>query len=68
MDQAPTTKVVGRIRPPGTPEENVRRAHILEKELDLVNPYPRPRGFLFKARTHEDYERWRRSQSNPRYW
>ena len=62
------TKVVGRRGPPSTPEECLRRAHILEKELDLLNPYPRPRGFLKKFKTHADYEAWRKAQPNPRFW
>jgi hypothetical protein len=65
---APKIKVVGRRGPPATPEDCLRRAHILEKELDLLNPNPRPRGFLQKFKTYEDYAIWRKSQSNPRFW
>ena len=44
------------------------RLQLLQQQLDLLNPYPRPRGFVFKARTWEDYARWRREQANPRLW
>jgi hypothetical protein len=50
------------------PEEALRRATILQAQAELLNPYPRPRGFVFKAKTREDYERWRKAQSNPRLW
>jgi hypothetical protein len=61
-------KIVGKRKPPTTPEESLRRAQILQQELELLNPYPKPRGFIFKARTWEDYAEWRRSHSNPRLW
>jgi hypothetical protein len=50
------------------PEEALRRATILQAQVDLLNPYPRPRGFVFKARTREEYDRWRKAQANPRLW
>lgn len=53
---------------PISPGEALARAGVLQRQLELLNPYPRPRGFVFKARTREDYERWRRAQSNPRLW
>lgn len=53
---------------PLAPEEALRRAAILQAQADLLNPYPRPRGFVFKAKTREDYERWRKAQANPRLW
>ena len=68
MLEAPKTKMVGRRVAPATPEEALRRAHVLEKELDLLNPYPRPQGFLRKFKTHEEYETWRKKQPNPRFW
>ncbi len=40
----------------------------LEREVDLLNPFPRPRGFVFKARTWQEWEKWRASQDNPRLW
>jgi hypothetical protein len=50
------------------PEEGLRRAAVLQAQAELLNPYPRPRGFVFKAKTREDYERWRKSRTNPRLW
>jgi len=66
-------KVIGMRRrneepDPNAPEESLKRAVTLQAQADLLNPYPRPRGFVFKARTREDYERWRRNQANPRLW
>jgi hypothetical protein len=66
-------KIVGHRRTsndltPVSPEEAFRRAVILQAQMERLNPYPRPRGFVFKARSWEGYERWRRAQSNPRLW
>lgn len=66
-------KVVGTRRTsedlaPMAPEEALRRAAILQAQADLLNPYPRPRGFVFKAKTREEYEHWRKAQANPRLW
>jgi len=66
-------KVVGKratALDPGVlgPLEALRRATELQRQANLLNPYPRPRGFVFKARTWEDYTRWRREQPNPRLW
>ena len=68
MEAPAKIKVVGARQPPRTPEECYRRAHVLERELDRLNPYPRPRGFVFKAKTYADYEAWRQRQDNPRLW
>jgi len=66
-------KTVGRRRTsddpsPISPHEAFARAIILQKQADRLNPYPRPRGFVYKAKTREEYERWRKSQPNPRLW
>jgi hypothetical protein len=62
-------KIVGqRRREPATPAECVARAVILPRQVDLMNPFPKPRGFVFKARTREEYGRWRKAQDNPRLW
>ena len=50
------------------PVASYRRAARLIREADTLNPFPRPRGFVFKARTWADYAAWRRAQSNPRLW
>jgi hypothetical protein len=64
-------KIVGKRRTvedltPISPQEALARASILQEQLDLLNPYPRPRGFVFKARTWEEYERWRKNLSPTR--
>jgi len=50
------------------PEEALRRAAVLQAQAERLNPYPRPRGFVFKARTRKEYEEWRRAHANPRLW
>ena len=55
-------------RTPSSPEEALGRAVILQAQAELLNPYPRARGFVYKAKTREDYERWRKAQKNPRLW
>jgi hypothetical protein len=68
--QEMTQMRVVRERPPaiGTPAEFLRRAEKLIAEMDRLNPWPRPRGFVQKFRTHEDYEAWKLQQPNPRLW
>jgi hypothetical protein len=66
-------KIVGKRRTsedltPVSPAEALRRATILQDQAELLNPHPRPRGFVFKAKTRQDYERWRKAQTNPRLW
>ncbi len=45
-----------------------RRALVLMRQFEKLNPNPKPRGFVFKARTWDDYATWRASQKNPRLW
>ncbi|HEY5707749.1 MAG TPA: hypothetical protein VIS96_19475 [Terrimicrobiaceae bacterium] len=61
-------KIVGKRRFPSSPEESLQRAERLMAEADLLAPHPRPRGFIFKAKTWADYEDWKRAQTNPRLW
>ena len=61
-------KVVGTHPGPSTPVERLREAIVLIRAAEKLNPYPRPRGFIFKAKTRSAYESWRRSQDNPRLW
>ncbi len=64
-------KVVGhpsRLLKPASPAEALRRAARLQAQADALNPYPKPRGFVFKAKSREEYERWRKAQANPRLW
>ena len=62
------TKVVGKRQPPRTPQECHALAVKMYRAAIAMSPYPRPRGFVFKARTREEWERWRREQTNPWLW
>ena len=71
MNSEPKIKVVGarkRAAEHMSPEECHRRHLRLQRRMELLNPFPRPRGFVYKAKTWEDYETWRKAQSNPRLW
>jgi hypothetical protein len=61
-------KVVGKRKAPETPAEchalAVRQYHA----AITMSPYPRPRRFVFKARTWDEWERWRRNHPNPWLW
>ncbi len=61
-------KIVGKRPPPATAAEFHERSWILEREINLLNPFPRPHGFVIKARTWDEWEKWRAAQSNPRLW
>ncbi|MEQ1850191.1 MAG: hypothetical protein ABMA01_01235 [Chthoniobacteraceae bacterium] len=61
-------KVVGTRRRATDPESCHRRAVALMREADRICPFPRPRGFVFKAQTWVDYEAWKKAQPNPRLW
>lgn len=51
-----------------SPAERHARYLRLQEHADRINPYPKPRGFVFKAATYREYEEWRAAQSNPRFW
>ena len=68
MEVNQKVRVVGRRGPPATPEEAFARAQVLQRQLEMMHPFPRPRGFVFKAKTHAEYEAWRKAQKNPRLW
>jgi hypothetical protein len=55
------TKTVGKRRAPKTPEEFHALGARLDRELELVGPQ-RERGFVFKARTWDELERWERDR------
>lgn len=65
-----TEKIVGRRQPrrASSPAEYHQRASDLQRRVDRLNPYPKPRGFVFKAKSWGDYETWKRRQTNPRLW
>jgi hypothetical protein len=51
-------KIVGRRKPPRTPEEFHALGARLDREFSVVKPFTRKRGFVFKARTWDELERW----------
>jgi len=51
-------KVVGRRRVPRTPAEFHALGARLDRELLVVKPFIRKRGFVFKARSWNDLSRW----------
>jgi len=63
-------KTIGNRHPigPHNAAASHRRALILMRQMEKLNPNPKPRGFVFKARTWSDYETWRANQKNPRLW
>jgi hypothetical protein len=63
-------KVVGcrRRQMPGSPGEYHRRALIVQAGVERLNPFRRPRGFVFKAKSWSEYEAWKQKQNNPRLW
>ncbi|HRT05121.1 MAG TPA: hypothetical protein P5204_05430 [Kiritimatiellia bacterium] len=69
MMEVPQVRVVRERSPEtGGPAEYLRRAETLMAEADRLNPWPRPRGFVQRFRTREDYEAWKKQQANPRLW
>ena len=62
-------KIVGKqLRIPATPEDAVLRAGKIIAEAFRVSPIKKPRGFVVKFKTRQDYGNWRRDQKNPRLW
>jgi len=68
MVDRPMVKIVGKRTRPGSPEECLRRAWRLQQLAERLSPCPPAHGFIFKARTREDYEAWKGRQTNPRLW
>jgi hypothetical protein len=52
------SKVVGYRKPPRTPQEFHALGARLDRELAVVRPFSRKRGFVFKARTWDDLAKW----------
>jgi hypothetical protein len=52
------SKVVGHRKPPRTPQEFHALGARLDRELAVVRPFSRKRGFVFKARTWDDLAKW----------
>jgi hypothetical protein len=52
------SKVVGRRKTPPTPAELHALGARLDRELLIVRPFVRKRGFVFKARTWNELAHW----------
>ena len=62
-------KTVGkRTRIPASPEEAFHWAAKIIAAAFRVSPVKKPRGFVVKFKTPQDYEDWRLNQQNPRLW
>jgi hypothetical protein len=51
-------KVVGSREAPRTPAEFHALGARLDRELSVVRPFTRKRGFVFKARTWDELAKW----------
>ena len=63
-------KIIGQRQSQSTssPLEYHQRASTLQLRVDRLNPFPKPRGFVFKAKSRAAYEAWKQKQANPRLW
>jgi hypothetical protein len=52
------SKVVGHRKAPQTPQEFYALGARLDRELAVVRPFRRKRGFVFKARTWDELAKW----------
>ena len=52
------SKVVGRRKTPRTPAELHALGARLDRELLIVRPFVRKRGFVFKARSWDELAHW----------
>jgi hypothetical protein len=53
-----TSKVVGQRKRPRTPAELHALGARLDRELSVVRPFVRKRGFVFKARSWNELAHW----------
>jgi hypothetical protein len=53
-----SSKIVGRRKPPRTPAEFHAVGARLDRELAVVKPFVRKRGFVLKARTWDELAEW----------
>lgn len=68
VSSANQIKIFGKRVAGSSPVECHHRALAIWRQMERLNPYPRPRGFIVKARTRQEYEEWRKAQTNPRFW
>jgi hypothetical protein len=59
------TKSVGNRKPPETAAEFLAIAQRMNAEMALLIQEKRPRGFVMKFKTHDDYHKWKSEQTNP---
>jgi hypothetical protein len=52
------SKTVGHRKTPKTPQEFHELGARLDRELAVVRPFNRKRGFIFKAQTWDDLAEW----------
>jgi len=52
------SKIVGHRKTPKTPQEFHALGARLDRELAVVRPFHRKRGFIFKAQTWDDLAEW----------
>jgi len=53
-----TSKVVTKRKPPQTPAEFHALGARLDRELSVVRPFERKRGFILKARSWDELAHW----------
>lgn len=61
-------KIVGKRVGPRSPAECLRIAEAMISEAELLAGTLPRKSFVYKARTREEYESWKRQQTDPRYW
>jgi hypothetical protein len=61
------TKVVGHRKAPKTPAEFYALGAQLDREAKLLSPSPRGRGFVFKAKTWDELQRWEDERARARH-
>jgi hypothetical protein len=57
------TKTVGARKAPETPEEFHQLGAQLDRELSVVRPFARKRGFVVKARSWAEMAEWERRRA-----
>ena len=58
-------KAVGKRKAPEGAAEFLAIAERMNAELEVLVPVKRPRGFVMKFKTHDDYQKWKSEQTNP---
>ncbi len=62
-------KTVGtRVPPADSPADFVRRAARMIAAADQLAGNRKPRGYVVKCKSWDDYTKWKAEQTNPRLW